>query len=63
MWTLQGKVLRKINGGMGGQSNVTGLKEDKDLENCPFIKDLNFPKVWLSLKLTCAPFHVYSSFQ
>ena len=30
----------------GGTNKMIGLKEDKDLENCP-LKDLNFPKAWL----------------
>ena len=30
---------------------MTGLREDTDLENCPFTKDLNFPKGRLSLSL------------
>ena len=34
---------------------MTGLREDTDLENCPFTKDLNFPKAQLSLSL---PMHL-----
>ena len=30
-----------------GQSKTTGQEEDKDLEDFPFNKDLNFPKVRL----------------
>ena len=30
---------------------MTGLREEEDLENCPFTKDLNFPKAQLSLSL------------
>ena len=39
--------MRQIS--QGGQGKMIGQKEDKDLENCPFIKNLNFPKVQLSL--------------
>ena len=35
---------------------MIGLRED----NCPFIKDLNFPKVQLS-EFSCTPFHKYFS--
>ena len=35
--------------GVGGQNEMIGQKEDKDPENCPFKKNLNFSKAWLSL--------------
>lgn len=36
---------------------MIGQKKDKDPENCPLIKDLNFPKaVRLSLRIRPAPF-------
>ena len=33
----------------GGQNKMIGQKEDKDPENCPLIKNLNFTKLRLSL--------------
>ena len=44
---------------------MIGLREDKDTENCAFIKYLNFPKVGLSLSELAyrGPFCTYFSFQ
>ena len=39
---------------------MTGLREDKEPENCPFTKDLNSPKVQLS-EFSCTSFHRYFS--
>ena len=55
----QGTVLQQIN--QGEQSKVIGLSEDKDPENCLFIKDSNFPKVWLSWVCPCTFPHVLFS--
>ena len=33
----------------GGHCKMTGQKGDKNLENCPLLKDLNFLKALLSL--------------
>ena len=42
---------------------MIGLKEDKDLKNFSLIKNLNFPKVQLSLsELPRALLHIYFSF-
>ena len=45
----------------GGQSKMIGQKEDKDPENCPLIKDLNFPKARLS-EFACVSFRMYFAF-
>lgn len=42
---------------------MIGQKKDKDPENCPLIKDLNFPKARLSLRVRPAPFRAHFSFQ
>ena len=53
-----GRVLRQVN--QVGQSKVIGLRED--LEDCPFIKDLNLTKRRDFLSEPAhAPFHMYFS--
>ena len=58
----QGGSWDKLTGGGGGPTKQGGWPREEDPENCPFTKDLNFPKARLS-ELAHEPFRMYFSFQ
>ena len=46
----------------GSQSKMIGLREDKDPDNWPLIKDINFQRHDSLSELTCGSFHMYFFF-